>query len=113
MDENQAPLSGAIVEVTYRNYSTESRQHEIRLTADHNGHVVFEAQRGWACVAQRILYTLKGLPAGPRGGGRHASAEAFGPGDLSGVASGKASLLDWHGSPDSLQSKIVVTLPHF
>ena len=91
----------------YQNYSAEGESHELTLTADENGHVLFPKQYERASIFRRLFYTASSAMAGVHASfGRHASVFAFGSG-YEGSATTLNYVTDWDGSPDSMTSKIV------
>lgn len=102
------PLANTNVRLVYQNYSAEGRSHELTLTTDENGRVLFPAQYEKVCVLQRLYYTVSSAGAGVHASfGRHAYVLAFGGGYEGNAVDGKY-LTDWRGAPDSMESRIVV-----
>jgi len=102
------PLANTNVRLVYQNYSAEGRSHELTLTTDENGRVLFPAQYERVCVLQRLYYTVSSAGAGVHASfGRHAYVLAFGGGYEGNAVDGK-HLTDWRGTPDSMESRIVV-----
>jgi hypothetical protein len=96
----------------YQNYSGEGTSHELTLTTDENGHVLFPKQYGKACIFQRLFYAASSAMAGVHASfGRHASLSAFGDG-YEGFATTLNYVTDWSGSPETMTSKIVATRAH-
>ena len=101
------PLAGINVRLVYQNYSTEGQSHEVTLRTDENGRVMFPAQYERASLVQRLFYTASSAGAGVHASfGRHAYVFAFGDGDEGDAVTGKY-VTDWHGTPESMQSRIV------
>jgi hypothetical protein len=71
VDKNGDPLRGVTVRLHYQDYSAEDDEHEVSLTTDDRGYVVFPAQELTASRWKRLLTMLKSASAGV-----HAS---FGP----------------------------------
>jgi hypothetical protein len=95
------PITKMNVRLVYQNYSVEGKSHELTLMTDENGYVLFPQQNEKACVFQRVLYTVLSARAGVHASfGRHAYAFAGTGYEL--------DLGDWHGSPESMQSRIVI-----
>jgi hypothetical protein len=96
----------------YENYSAEGTSHELTLTADENGHVLFPKQYEKTSIFQRLFYTASSAMAGVHASfGRHAYVLAFGGGYEGSAVTGKY-VADWRGSPDSMQSRIVAKHVH-
>lgn len=109
VSEDGAPGSGVTAELSYTNYSAESHVHEIRLTTDPAGRVVFEVQHGHASIAQRVFYTILNAMGGVHASfGRSAGVLVFGPGGSSGSIIQDGHVYFWRGSPTSMQSKIIL-----
>jgi hypothetical protein len=102
------PLAGINVRLVYQNYSTEGQSHEVTLRTDENGRVTFPAQYERAVLVQRLFYTASSAGAGIHASfGRHAYVFAFGDGFQGDAVTGKY-VTDWRGTPESMQSRIVV-----
>jgi len=109
VDDADRPVPGIFVRLTYQNYSAENRGHELTTVTDGTGHVVFPPEYRRASVLQKAFHTLLSATAGAHASsGRHAYVFAFGEGQ-EGVASSDGYVADWQGSPDTMDSKIVVT----
>jgi hypothetical protein len=107
-DDGQ-PLANTNVRLVYQNYSAEARSHELTLTTDENGRVLFLAHYEKVCVLQRLYHTVSSAGAGVHASfGRHAYVFAFGEGYEGNAVSGKY-VTDWRGTPDSMESRIVVS----
>ena len=108
-----APISGANVSLSYRNYSAEGESHSEDLKTDENGHVLFHPHYGKANVYQRIFHTLSSAQAGVHASfGRHASVSVFGnAGEYVGTSVSGRYVEDWQGHPASMQSKIIARSP--
>lgn len=105
-DEGQ-PITQVYVRLVYKNYSAEGESHEFTLTTDQSGHVLFPQRYESACIFQRVIYTMSSAMAGVHASfGRHAYVFVFGRGYEGSPLEGKY-LIDWRGSPDSMQSRIV------
>jgi hypothetical protein len=106
-DDGQ-PLANTNVRLVCQNYSAEGRSHELTLITDENGRVLFPEQYERICVLQRLYYTVSSAEAGVHASfGRHAYVFAFGGGYEGNAAAGKYST-EWSGTPDSMESRIVV-----
>jgi hypothetical protein len=106
-DDGQ-PLASTNVRLVYQNYSAEGRSHELTLRTDESGHVLFQAQYGRVCFLQRLYYTVSSAEAGVHASfGQHAFVFAFGGGYEEYALAGRY-LIDWRGTPVSMQSRIVV-----
>jgi hypothetical protein len=104
-----APVQSIKVRLSYQNYSTENKDHEITLIADQRGHVQFVPQYQRACFFQRAFYTLLAARAFVHASfGPNAFVFAFGEGYEGSTAAGD-SVTYWSGSPEAVESKIVVT----
>ena len=78
------------------------------LRTDESGHVLFQAQYGRVCFLQRLYYTVSSAEAGVHASfGQHAFVFAFGGGYEEYALAGRY-LIDWRGTPVSMQSRIVV-----
>src|SRR5690348_15992854 len=85
-DSEIRPVSGVTVRLTCRNYSAERDAHEIDLTTDSRGHVMFAPQTLSASLGRRLVVTLCSAAAGAHASfGPHANVLVFGSG-LEGVA---------------------------
>jgi hypothetical protein len=95
------PMPQISVRLVYQNYSAEGTSHEVTLTADDNGHVLFPPQYEKASIFQHVLFVMSSAMAGVHASfGRHAHVFAFG-GGYEGIADA-----DWQGYPESMQSRI-------
>jgi hypothetical protein len=107
VNDEDHPISKVNVRLVYQNYSAEGQSHEVTFETDKNGRVLFPQHYESACVFQRVLYTLFSASAGVHASfGRHAYVYAFGGGYEGSALEGKY-LVDWRGSPDSMESRIV------
>ena len=105
-DEGQ-PVTQVDVRLVYKNYSAEGESHEVTLTTDQDGHVVFPQRYERACIFQRVIYSMSSAIAGVHASfGRHAYLLVAGSGYEGSALEGNY-LVDWRGSPDSMQSRIV------
>jgi hypothetical protein len=96
----------------YQNYSAEGTSHELTLTTDMNGHVLFSQQYGKASIFQRMFYMALSSMAGVHASfGRHAYVLAF-FGAYVGEVETSTYVIDWRGSPDVMRSKIVAQRPY-
>jgi len=93
-------------------YSVEGESHSEVLRTDENGHVLFEPHYPKASIYQRTFYTLSAARTGVHASfGRHASVSVFGArGGYIGSSVNGNYIEDWHGSPASMQSKIVADI---
>jgi hypothetical protein len=102
------PRAGISVRLVYQNYSAEGQSHEVTLRTDENGRVLFPVQYGRASLLQRLVYTVSSAAAGVHASfGRHAYIFAFGDGYEGTAVTGKY-VTDWRGTPESMESRIVV-----
>jgi hypothetical protein len=103
----EAPLAGVLVRLTYENYSAESDSHEITLTTDGNGYVLFPQQRKWTIPLLYLFHTAASATGGVHASfGRHATVFIFGRGYEGDAVRGKY-VTDWDGSPAEMKSLIV------
>src|SRR5439155_25981831 len=109
-DDGQ-PIPQINVRLVYKNYSAENASHEVTLRTDQNGHVLFPQHYEKACIFQQLYYTMSAGASVHGSLGRHAYVFAFG-GGYEGDALTGDHLDDWHGSPDSMQSRIVAKRVH-
>jgi hypothetical protein len=109
IDSKQAPVAGITVRRICQDYSVESTAHEDDAITDERGRVVFSELRirvtrleRWAGnvsnVARQGVHASFGI---------HASVFAFGNG-LQGIAVSNGIVEDWTGSPERMESRIVV-----
>ena len=104
--KNGDPLRGVTVRLHYQNYSAEDDEHEVSLTTDDRGYVVFPAQELTASRWKRLLTMLKSASAGVHASfGPHAWVSASGKG-LEGVAVQGEYVMDWKGHPPEIKSQI-------
>jgi len=110
MDQSGHSVSGVTVRLTYRNYSAESTSHEADAVTDLQGHVAFSAQNLGASLGRRIVVLLSSKMAGIHASfGPHASVFAFGNGHQGfAIDEQRNVVLDWTGTPDRMESRIVV-----
>jgi hypothetical protein len=107
--EDGKPLSGVAVQLVYQNYSAEDQDHEITLTTDENGHVLFPEQSQKSSFARRVFYTLSSARAGVHASfGKHAYVFAFDDKGHEGSAINGKYVTDWQGFPSSMKSRIVL-----
>ena len=107
VDEHDQPVEGITVRLVYQNHSVESKSHEQDLTTDSRGFVEFSAQVRSASVLSYAIYSLYAARAGIHASfGRHASVFAFG-GGREGSAAVNDVVVDWTGSSDRMESRIV------
>ncbi len=108
VDETGAPIEGMTVRLSYQNYSTESKGHELDATTDSRGHVQFPLRRSSASLGRAIAYSARSAIEGVHAGfGRHAFVFAFGHGRDGSATTGNV-VTDWTGAPDEMKSRIVV-----
>jgi hypothetical protein len=106
VNEAGVPLQDVSVRLSYKNYSAESDSHEITLTTDSTGHVLFSQQYGWACLIQEAFYIAAAASGGVHASfGRHAFVFVFGRG-YDGTAVSGNYVTDWSCSPAEMVSKI-------
>jgi hypothetical protein len=58
------PIPGVEVRLVYENYSAEDGDHEITLTTDENGHVLFPEQFQKSSFVRSMFYTLSSARTG-------------------------------------------------
>jgi hypothetical protein len=105
--EDSKPLPGINVRLVYENYSAENQSHEITMKTDESGHVLFPPEFQSASLFRRVFHTASSARAGVHASfGRHAYVFAFGGGYDGDVVSGNY-ITDWHGSPGTMESRIV------
>lgn len=103
VDGKGQPREGANVRLVYQNYSVEGHSHELNVQTDTDWRVSFPPQCGRATLVERGYYTVSAALAGVHASfGRHTYVLVLGK-DYKGMA-----LPDWHGAPESVQSKVVV-----
>ena len=108
VDRSGQPRKGATVRLVYQNYSVEAESHETTLQTDEHGQVSFEPQRRSANLSKRVFYSASAARAGVHASfGRHAYVLVFGDGFDGEAVDGNHYVVDWRGSPASMQSKIV------
>ncbi len=110
VDQNGQPVSDMIVRLSYQNYSAESEGHELDAVSDERGHASFAPQTLRASAMRRGLSILQSAMGGVHASfGPHASVFAFGRG-LQGYDVDRKSnaLVFWRGTPDRMESLIVV-----
>jgi hypothetical protein len=111
-DRGGRQITGATVRVTFRNYSAESRSHEVDAITDSQGHARFRAQVLSASLGRRVMATLSSAAAGVHASfGVHASVFAFDNGVDGFAVDERNFVLDWTGTPDHIESRIVVAPP--
>jgi hypothetical protein len=109
VDGTGKPYAGILVRVFYRNYSAETDGHELSSRTDEQGRASFPAQYARASVARRIFYSGLAAMAGVHASfGRHAYVDAFFDDGRVGFATNGQYVVDWHGWPRSMRSRIVV-----
>jgi hypothetical protein len=95
------------VRLSYQDYSAENASHEVTLRTDATGHAIFERRTEKASLFQRIFYTATSAMAFVHASfGRHAHVFAFGHGYEGEALMGKY-LVDWTGTPNVMQSRII------
>jgi hypothetical protein len=102
------PVVGVNVRLVYMNYSAEATSHEITYKTDEAGRVSFRVQHNRASVLERAFYITMAATGGVHASfGRHAYVFAFGDG-YEGWPTAGEYIMDWQGSPSSVQSTIVL-----
>ena len=109
-DQTGQPIGGATVRVSFRNYSAESRSHEVDETTDALGHVAFAPQTISASLGSRIGVTLLSAMAGVHASfGSHATVFAFAQGHQGfDVNRQRNTLVEWIGKPSHMESRITL-----
>ena len=108
VNDHRQPIPHINVRLTYQNYSAEDRSHDLIQETNENGHALFPARYERANTFQYVFYTVSSARAGVHADfGRHAYVFASG-GGYAGYALTGNDVADWQGSPDSMQSRIVV-----
>lgn len=109
VDGTGKPYPGVSVTVFYRNYSAETDGHELSSRTDEQGRASFPAQYARASFARRVFYSGLAAMAGVHSSfGRHAYVAAFFNDGRVGSATDGKYVVDWHGWPRSMHSRIVV-----
>jgi hypothetical protein len=114
VNEQGQPLPGAVVHLTYMNYSAESSPHRVTRTSDHAGYAVFPPQYGRASCLRQASYSWANFRKYTLHAsyGRHAHVFAI-AGDSAGSALTGIYITDWTGRPATMQSRIIATpRPH-
>jgi hypothetical protein len=107
-DEQDHPLQGMTVRLSWRNYSAETTDNQEDRHTDENGYGVFPPRRLAASLRDRVLVTMQSAAAGVHASfGPHAFVFAFGRG-LEGVSVTGPYVTDWRGKPNTMQSRIIV-----
>lgn len=108
VDENDTPVSGIAVRLSYENYSAEDTAHQETTISDVNGNVHFQKHQHWTILLKRIFYTAKSANAFVHASfGPQATVFAFGNGMEGEVVFG-GYIYFWQGKPDKLTSTIIV-----
>lgn len=109
VDKAGTPQKGMTVRLSYQDYSLEREGHEEDVVTDLRGYAHFAERESRASLAERFFGTLRSAATGGvhASFGRHASVFAFGNGKEGHAVSGKY-VTDWTGSPEHMQSRIVV-----
>jgi hypothetical protein len=109
VDESGHPVEGALVSLSWQNYSAEDEGHEQDLRTDQNGYVAFPPKTLEASVLRRMIQTIVSATAGVHASfGPHAYVDAFGADGLAGEAVSGKYVTDWTGAPPEMQSRIVL-----
>jgi hypothetical protein len=110
-DESGVALQGVLVRESFQNYSAEFRNGEETLTTDQAGHVRFKRKTLRASLLKRLVVTASSATAGVHASfGPHAIVFAFADG-MEGAAEVNGLTETWRGSPNSMQSRIIMR-PH-
>jgi hypothetical protein len=108
VDKEGKPCAHVNVRLVYQNYSAEDASHEMTLQTAESGQVVFPSTNGKANLMARAFHTALAARDGIHASfGRHASVFAFGDGFEADVVT-NGYVVDWRGSPELMQSRIVV-----
>lgn len=109
VDQSGTPQKGMTVRLSYQDYSLEKEGHDEDAVIDTMGYAYFAKRESRASLASRFFGALHSAATGGvhAGFGRHAFVFAFGNGKQGHAVSGKY-VTDWTGSPEHMQSKIVV-----
>ena len=106
--EDGQPVQGMTVRESYQDYSAQSNGSEEDQETDNQGHVKFSAKVLWASTFKRLVVIASELTRLVHASfGPHAYVFAFGRG-LEGYATNGNYVLDWTGSPSSMQIRILV-----
>ena len=107
-DESGRPVQGATVRLEYENYSVEGAGHEEDRSTNAKGYAHFPSHRGSASTLAHCYYTaLSATAIAHASFGVHDWVFAFGKG-LEGDAVSNGVVTDWTGSPDRMESHIVM-----
>lgn len=110
VDEAGAPIEGMTVRLSYQNYSTESKGHELDAISDSRGRVQFAMRRARASFGRYLAYSVWSATMGVHASfGRHAYVFVFGQGREGDATTGEA-LTEWTGTPDEMKSRIIARL---
>lgn len=109
VDPSGTPQRGTTVRRSYQDYSLEREGHEEDAATDATGYAHFAKRESRASLISRFFGTLHSAMTGGvhASFGRHAFVFAFGNGKQGQAVSGKY-VTDWTGSPEHMQSRIVV-----
>lgn len=110
VDEAGSPVSGITVRMSYQTYSAEDKSHEVDKITDEHGQASFEAHTLQASLIRRCYYSVLSARAGVHASfGPNASVFAFGKGvEGFDVDPRSGVLVSWTGTPNQMQSRIVV-----
>ena len=109
VDDTGQPVQGVTVRLSYQNYSAERHSHEENRTTDERGQATFPRWESSASLLELCYYSGLSARAGVHASfGRHAGVFVFGHG-LDGTATSGRFVTDWTGSPDHMESRIVLT----
>jgi hypothetical protein len=111
VDQQDQPIPGMTVRLSYQNYSIEDQSHEMDRITDQRGQVTFPAQTIHASLLRRCYYTVLSARAGVHASfGPSAYAFAFDKGMEGSDVDPKPGILavSWSGTPGQMQSRIVI-----
>ncbi len=107
-DEAGHPLRGMLLRLSYENYSVEDSDHEIDLSTDSIGQVIFPAQRRSATLLTRFYYTARSAMALAHASfGPIAYVTFFGEGREGSVDAPDGTVYFWNGKPARVFSTVV------
>jgi len=119
VDVAGAPVSGMTVRRSCQDYSVEARNHEDDAITDERGKASFKGRYlQWPFLVRWAGNLLNVASQGVHASfGRHANVWAFGR-EMEGVPVVNGYVEDWTGSPEHMDSRIVVkpvevSVPHF
>jgi hypothetical protein len=113
VDQQNRPIPGMTVRLSYINYSLEIESHDADGITDQRGQVTFPARNIHATLLRRCYYTVLSATAGVHASfGPHANVLVFGKGmDGLDVDPKTDTLVYWRGAPSQMYSRIVANRP--